>query len=72
MVFARRFIGRDVTIVSEKSSPGAVEGYSEHYLWTEGHVFGNKLVKRDSLVVVRVEDCHFDGDRVILSGSVAA
>ncbi|HZL82043.1 MAG TPA: MiaB/RimO family radical SAM methylthiotransferase [Candidatus Deferrimicrobium sp.] len=72
LAFARRFIGRDVTIVSEKSSPGEVEGYSEHYLWTEGHVCGNKKLERDSFVVVRVEGCHFDGDRVVLSGSVAA
>jgi threonylcarbamoyladenosine tRNA methylthiotransferase MtaB len=72
MVFARRFIGRDVTIVSEKSSPGEVEGYSEHYLWTEGRAHGNETLERDSFVVVRVEGCHFDGDRVVLSGSVAA
>lgn len=70
--FARRFIGRDVTIVSEKSSPGEVEGYSEHYLWTEGHAYGNKMLERDSVVVVRVDGCHFDGDRVVLSGRVAA
>jgi threonylcarbamoyladenosine tRNA methylthiotransferase MtaB len=72
MAFACRFIGRDVTIVSEKSSPGEVEGYSEHYLWTEGHVCGNKMLERDNFVVVHVEGCHFDGDRVVLSGSVAA
>jgi len=72
MAFARRFIGRDVTIVSEKSSPGEVEGYSEHYLWTEGGTYRNKMVERDSFVVVHVEGCHFDGDRVVLSGSVAA
>jgi threonylcarbamoyladenosine tRNA methylthiotransferase MtaB len=72
MAFARRFIGRDVTIVSEKSSPGKVEGYSEHYLWTEGRPYGNEMLKHDSFVVVRVEGCHFDGDRVVLSGSVAA
>jgi threonylcarbamoyladenosine tRNA methylthiotransferase MtaB len=72
MAFARRFIGRDVTIVSEKSSPGEVEGYSEHYLWTEGRMHGNETLERDSFVVVRVEGCHFDGDRVVLSGSVAA
>jgi threonylcarbamoyladenosine tRNA methylthiotransferase MtaB len=71
MAFAHRFIGRDVTIVSEKSSPGEVEGYSKHYLWTEGHVCGNKMLERDSFVVVHVEGCHFDGDRVVLSGSVA-
>jgi threonylcarbamoyladenosine tRNA methylthiotransferase MtaB len=72
MAFARRFIGRDVTIVSEKSSPGEVEGYSEHYLWTEGRTHGNDILERNSFVVVRVEGCHFDGDRVVLSGSVAA
>jgi threonylcarbamoyladenosine tRNA methylthiotransferase MtaB len=72
MAFAHRFIGRDVTIVSEKSSPGEVEGYSEHYLWTEGRMHGNETLERDSFVVVRVEGCHFDGDRVVLSGSVAA
>ncbi|RIE06976.1 MiaB/RimO family radical SAM methylthiotransferase [Candidatus Cryosericum terrychapinii] len=72
MAFAHRFIGRDVTIVSEKSSPGEVEGYSEHYLWTEGRTHGNDMLERDSFVVVRVEGCHFDGNRVILSGSVAA
>jgi threonylcarbamoyladenosine tRNA methylthiotransferase MtaB len=72
MAFAHRFIGRDVTIVSEKSSPGEVEGYSEHYLWTEGRTHGNKMLERDSFVVVRVEGCHFDGDRVVLSGSVVA
>jgi len=72
MAFAHRFIGRDVTIVSEKSSPGEVEGYSEHYLWTEGRTHGNDMLERDSFVVVRVEGCHFDGDRVVLSGSVAA
>jgi threonylcarbamoyladenosine tRNA methylthiotransferase MtaB len=72
MAFARRFIGRDVTIVSEKSSPGEVEGYSEHYLWTEGRTHGNEMLERDSFVVVRVEGCHFDGDRVVLSGNVAA
>jgi threonylcarbamoyladenosine tRNA methylthiotransferase MtaB len=72
MAFARRFIGRDVTIVSEKSSPGEVEGYSGHYLWTEGRTYGNEILERDSFVVVRVEGCHFDGDRVVLSGSVTA
>lgn len=72
MAFARRFIGRDVTIISEKSSPGEVEGYSEHYLWTEGRTHGNEMLERDSFVVVRVEGCHFDGDRVVLSGGVAA
>jgi len=72
MAFARRFIGRDVTIVSEKSFPGEVEGYSEHYLWTEGRTKGNEMLERDRFVVVRVEGCHFDGDRVVLSGSVAA
>ncbi|HEY5485084.1 MAG TPA: MiaB/RimO family radical SAM methylthiotransferase [Candidatus Cryosericum sp.] len=72
MAFAHRFIGRDVTIVSEKSSPGEVEGYSEHYLWTEGRTQANEMLARDSFVVVHVEGCHFDGDRVVLSGSVAA
>jgi len=72
MAFAHRFIGRDVTIVSEKSSPGEVEGYSEHYLWTEGRMQGNEMLARDSFVVVRVEGRHFDGDRVVLTGSVAA
>jgi threonylcarbamoyladenosine tRNA methylthiotransferase MtaB len=72
MAFARRFIGRDVTIVSEKSSPGEVEGYSEHYLWTEGQTYRNEMLERGSFLVVRVEGCHFDGDRVVLSGSVAA
>jgi len=72
MAFACWFIGRDVTIVSEKSSPGEVEGYSEHYLWTEGRTHGNEMLERDSFVVVRVEGCRFDGDRVVLSGSVAA
>jgi threonylcarbamoyladenosine tRNA methylthiotransferase MtaB len=72
MTFARRFIGQQVTIVSEKSSPGEVEGYSEHYLWMEGRVSGSKMLERDSFVVVRVEGCHFDGDRVVLSGSVVA
>ncbi|HEY5000917.1 MAG TPA: MiaB/RimO family radical SAM methylthiotransferase, partial [Candidatus Cryosericum sp.] len=52
MAFAHRFIGRDVTIVSEKSSPGEVEGYSEHYLWTEGRAHGNEMLERDSFVVV--------------------
>jgi threonylcarbamoyladenosine tRNA methylthiotransferase MtaB len=72
MAFASRFIGRNVTIVSEKSSPGGVEGYSEHYLWTEGRTKGDEVLERDSFVVVRVEGCHFDGDRVVLTGSVAA
>ena len=71
LAFARRFIGRDVTIVSEKSSPGEVEGYSGHYLWTEGQTHGNDILERDNFVVVHVEGCHFDGDRVVLSGSVA-
>ena len=68
---SRRFIGRDVTIVSEKSFPGEVEGYSEYYLWTEGRMRGNKVLERDSFVVVHVEGCHWDGDRVVLSGGVA-
>ena len=72
MAFARRFIGRDVTIVSEKSSPGEVEGYSEHYLWTEGRTYRNEMVAHDSFVIVHVEGCHFDGNRVVLTGSVAA
>jgi tRNA A37 methylthiotransferase MiaB len=72
MAFASRFIGRNVTIVSEKSSPGGVKGYSEHYLWTEGRTKGDEVLERDSFVVVRVEGCHFDGDRVVLTGSVAA
>ena len=72
IAFAHRFIGRDVTIVSEKSSPGEVEGYSEHYLWTEGRMHGNTMLERDSFVVVRVEGCQFDGDRVVLSGSVVS
>ncbi len=71
VAFARRFIGRDVTIVSEKSFPGEVEGYSEYYLWTEGRMRGNKVLERDSFVVVHVEGCHWDGDRVVLSGGVA-
>jgi hypothetical protein len=29
------------------------------------------MLERDSFVVVHVEGCHFDGDRVVLSGSVA-
>jgi len=70
MTFARRFIGQQVTIISEKCSPGEVEGYSEYYLWTEGRVSENKMLERDSFVVVRVECCHFDGDRVVLFGSV--
>ena len=72
MAFARRFVGRNVTIVSEKSSPGEVEGYSEHYLWTEGRTKDNEVLERDSFVVVRIEGCRFDGDRVVLFGSVAA
>jgi threonylcarbamoyladenosine tRNA methylthiotransferase MtaB len=72
MAFARQFVGRDVTIVSEKSSPGEVEGYSEHYFWTDGRTEGNETLERDSFVVVHVEGCHFDGDRVVLTGSVAA
>jgi threonylcarbamoyladenosine tRNA methylthiotransferase MtaB len=72
MAFASQFIGRNVTIVSEKSSPGGVEGYSEHYLWTEGRTKVDEVLERDSFVVVRVEGCHFDGDRVVLTGSVAA
>lgn len=72
MAFASRFIGRDVTIVSEKSSVGEVEGYSEHYLWTEGKTKDDEAPERDSLIVVRVEGCHFDGDRVVLTGSAAA
>jgi threonylcarbamoyladenosine tRNA methylthiotransferase MtaB len=72
MAFASRFIGRDVTIVSEKSSAGEVEGYSEHYFWTEGRTKDDETLERDSLIVVRVEGCHFDGDRVVLTGSVAA
>ena len=72
MAFARRFIGRDVTIISEKSSLGEVEGYSEYYLWTEGRTYGNEILECDSFVVVRVDGCRFDGDRVVLSGSVAA
>ncbi len=71
MAFARRFIGRDVTIVSEKSAPGEVEGYSEHYLWTEGWTNGNEMLERDSFVVVRVEGCRWGRDRVVLTGSVA-
>jgi len=71
LAFGRRFIGRDVTIVSEKSSPGKVEGYSEYYLWTEGRTRGNKVLERDSFVVVHVEGCHWGGDRVVLSGGVA-
>jgi threonylcarbamoyladenosine tRNA methylthiotransferase MtaB len=71
MAFASRFIGRNVTIVSEKSSPGRVEGYSEHYLWTEGRTKDDEVLEHDSFVVVRVEGCHFDGDRVVLTGSVA-
>lgn len=70
MVFASRFIGQQVTIVSEKSSPGEVQGYSEYYLWTEGRVSGNRMLERDSFVIVRVEGCRFDGDRIILTGSV--
>lgn len=72
MAFARRFIGRDVTIISEKSSLGEVEGYSEYYLWTEGRTYGNEILECDSFVVVRVDGCRFDGDRVVLSGRVAA
>ena len=72
MAFARRFVGRNVTIVSEKSSPGEVEGYSEHYLWTEGRTKDNEVLERDSFVVVRIEGCRFDGDRVVLFGSVVA
>ncbi|MCX6086795.1 MAG: MiaB/RimO family radical SAM methylthiotransferase [Caldiserica bacterium] len=72
MAFARRCVGRNVTIVSEKSSPGEVEGYSEHYLWTEGRTKDNEVLEPDSFVVVRIEGCRFDGDRVVLFGSVVA
>lgn len=72
MAFSRRFIGHDVTIVSEKSLPGEVEGYSEHYLWTRGRTQGDAVLQRDSLVVVHVDSCHFEGGRVVLSGNVAA
>lgn len=72
MSFARRFVGNCVTIVSERSCPGDVEGYSEHYLWTEARVLMSESLAHDTLVNVRVDGCHFDGDRVVLSGSVVA
>jgi len=72
MAFARQFVDRDVTIVSEKSAPGEVEGYSERYLWTEARTKGDEMLERDCFVVVHVESCRWGGDRVILTGRVAA
>lgn len=71
MAFARQFAGRDITIVSEQASPGMVQGYSEHYLWTEGRTDPDVTAQRDSFIVVHVESCHFDGDRVVVEGRVS-
>jgi threonylcarbamoyladenosine tRNA methylthiotransferase MtaB len=68
--FARQFVGQCVTIVSEKVAPGTAEGYSEYYLWTEAKGQSQETPVRDSFVRVCVRECHFKGDRVVLSGSV--
>ncbi|MHB8072071.1 MAG: MiaB/RimO family radical SAM methylthiotransferase [Candidatus Cryosericum sp.] len=68
--FARQFIGRSITIVSEKVGPGMAAGYSEHYLWTEAMSHCQQIPARDSFVHVRADDCRFEGDRVVLTGSV--
>jgi hypothetical protein len=70
LAVARQFIGQEVTIVSEQVSEGIVKGYSEHYLWTEGSTGANVTLERDSLIAVRVDDLHFDGERVVLEGRV--
>jgi threonylcarbamoyladenosine tRNA methylthiotransferase MtaB len=68
--FAHQFVGHYVTIVSEKVAPGTTEGYSEYYLWTEAKDRSRQIPVRDSFVHVHVDDCHFEGDRVVLTGSV--
>lgn len=69
--FARQFLGKDVTIVSEQVASGVVRGYSEYYLWTEGLAGSNALPQRDSFVPVRIDGCRFDGERVVLQGNIS-
>lgn len=71
LAFSKEFIGRSVTIVSEKSSPGAVEGYSEYYLWTRARVPDGQVVEHDRFVEAVVENSAVEGDRVVLSGRVS-
>jgi threonylcarbamoyladenosine tRNA methylthiotransferase MtaB len=68
--FAHQFVGHSITIVSEKVAPGTAEGYSEHYLWTEAKNRSQQIPVRDGFVHVHVDDCHFEGDRVVLTGSI--
>jgi threonylcarbamoyladenosine tRNA methylthiotransferase MtaB len=70
MTCVRQFIGRTVTIVSEKVAPGTAEGYSEHYLWTVGRACTQETPPRDTFVRVCVESCRFEGDRVVLAGRI--
>lgn len=68
--YAQRFIGRDATIISEKVGPGRAEGYSEYYLWTEVRCEPQTMPARDILLQAAVDSCRYEGDRVILTGSV--
>lgn len=68
MTFAHQFVGRDVTIVSEQVSPGIVQGYSEHYLWTQGRTDPDITPQRDRFITIHAESCRFDGERVVLEG----
>ncbi len=70
--FSRQFVERSITIVSEKVVPGMAEGYSEHYLWTEARNDSQETPPRDCFIRVTVEDCRFDGDRVVLTGSIVS
>lgn len=68
--YAQRFIGRDVGIISEKVGLGRAEGYSEYYLWTEVRCEPQTMPARDILLRAAIDSCRYQGDRVILTGSV--
>jgi len=69
--FARRFVGSTVRIVTERVAPGQAQGYADAYLWTDARVSNGQLVERDQFLQVRVDGCHWEGDRAVLTGEAA-
>ncbi len=68
LAFGGRFVGGTVRIVTEEESPGTARGYADAYLWTDASVAGGRLIERDRFLQVRVDGCHFEGGRVVLTG----
>ena len=68
LAFGGHFVGRTVRIVTEDVRPGTARGYTDAYLWTDASVAGGRLIERDRFLQVQVNGCHFEGDRVVLTG----